>query len=69
MTQGAVVGIMDTYPLGSFRVQRVGFGAIQLPGPGVFGPPCDHDEEIAVLRSIDHAQPNERSTDLPSASV
>ncbi|WP_006243919.1 oxidoreductase [Mycolicibacterium tusciae] len=41
---------MSTFPLGSFNVGRVGFGAMQLPGPGVFGPPRDHDEAIAVLR-------------------
>ncbi|MCV7039100.1 oxidoreductase [Mycolicibacterium moriokaense] len=41
---------MQTFPLGSFNVGRVGFGAMQLPGPGVFGPPRDHDQAIAVLR-------------------
>ena len=41
---------MQTFPLGSFTVGRVGFGAMQLPGPGVFGPPRDHDQAIAVLR-------------------
>lgn len=41
---------MQTFPLGSFTVGRVGFGAMQLPGPGVFGPPRNHDEAIAVLR-------------------
>ncbi|HEY6645811.1 MAG TPA: oxidoreductase [Mycobacterium sp.] len=41
---------MQTFPLGSFHVGRVGFGAMQLPGPGVFGPPRDHDQAIAVLR-------------------
>ena len=50
---------MQTFPLGSFHVGRVGFGAMQLPGPGVFGPPRDHDEAIAVLRravelGVDH---------------
>jgi aryl-alcohol dehydrogenase-like predicted oxidoreductase len=40
---------------GSFRlsdreVHRVGFGAMQLPGPRVTGPPRDHDEAIRVLR-------------------
>ena len=43
-------------PGGAFRVgdltfSRVGFGAMQLPGKGVFGPPKDHDEAIAVLRT------------------
>ncbi|OBK72822.1 oxidoreductase [Mycobacterium sp. 1274761.0] len=41
---------MRTFPLGSFHVGRVGFGAMQLPGPGVFGPPRDHDQAVAVLR-------------------
>jgi aryl-alcohol dehydrogenase-like predicted oxidoreductase len=31
-------------------VTRMGYGAMQLAGPGVFGPPKDHDEAIAVLR-------------------
>ena len=41
---------MQTFELGSYTVGRVGFGAMQLPGPGVFGPPRDHDQAIAVLR-------------------
>jgi pyridoxine 4-dehydrogenase len=41
---------MHTFPLGQFTVGRVGFGAMQLPGPGVFGPPRDHGQAIAVLR-------------------
>jgi pyridoxine 4-dehydrogenase len=41
---------MDTYSIASYTVGRVGFGAMQLPGPGVFGPPRDHDQAIAVLR-------------------
>ena len=41
---------MQRYPLGRFSVARVGFGAMQLPGPGVFGPPRDRDEVLAVLR-------------------
>ncbi len=39
-----------TYPLAGRTVSRVGFGAMQLPGPGVFGPPRDRDEALAVLR-------------------
>jgi aryl-alcohol dehydrogenase-like predicted oxidoreductase len=38
-----------TFQLGNFTVNRVGFGAMQLPGPGVFGPPRDRDQAIAVL--------------------
>ncbi|MGE2724228.1 oxidoreductase [Mycolicibacterium pulveris] len=41
---------MQTFPLGSFSVGRIGFGAMQLPGPGVFGPPRDRDQALAVLR-------------------
>jgi pyridoxine 4-dehydrogenase len=41
---------MQTFPLGSFHVGRVGFGAMQLPGPGVLGPPRDHEQALAVLR-------------------
>src|SRR5271166_536175 len=37
-------------PLGNFTVGRIGFGAMQLPGPGVMGPPRDKDEALAVLR-------------------
>ena len=33
-----------------FTVTRVGYGAMQLAGPGVFGPPADRDGAIAVLR-------------------
>jgi pyridoxine 4-dehydrogenase len=50
---------MNTFSLGQLPVHRVGFGAMQLPGPGVFGPPRDHDAAIAVLRravelGVDH---------------
>jgi len=41
---------MDSFPIGRFLVARVGFGAIQLPGRGAFGPPHDRDEALAVLR-------------------
>jgi pyridoxine 4-dehydrogenase len=43
--------------LGNAIVSRIGFGAMQLPGPGVFGPPRDRDAAIAVLRraaGVDH---------------
>lgn len=35
-----------------FAVTRMGYGAMQLAGPGVFGPPKDRDEAIAVLRKV-----------------
>jgi pyridoxine 4-dehydrogenase len=43
---------MQTFALRQFTVARVGFGAMQLPGPGVFGPPRDHDQALAVLRRV-----------------
>ncbi|OBB75317.1 oxidoreductase [Mycobacterium sp. 852014-52144_SCH5372336] len=43
---------MQTLPLGSIHVGRVGFGAMQLPGPGVFGPPRDREQALAVLRRV-----------------
>jgi pyridoxine 4-dehydrogenase len=49
----------ETVLLGGRPVHRIGFGAMQLPGPGVFGPPADHSEAVAVLRraveaGVDH---------------
>lgn len=48
-----------TYRLGTREVRRMGYGAMQLAGPGVFGPPKDHDAAVAVLRAaiaagVDH---------------
>jgi pyridoxine 4-dehydrogenase len=40
----------DTFQLGSHTVKRMGYGAMQLAGPGVFGPPKDRDAALAVLR-------------------
>jgi aryl-alcohol dehydrogenase-like predicted oxidoreductase len=50
---------MQRYPLGPVSVSRVGFGAMQLPGLGVFGPPRDRAAALAVLRhaveaGVDH---------------
>jgi pyridoxine 4-dehydrogenase len=50
---------MQRYPLGGYSVSRIGLGAMQLPGPGVFGPPRDRGEALAVLRraaelGVDH---------------
>ena len=39
-----------TFRLGDFTVRRMGYGAMQLAGPGVFGPPKDRTEALAVLR-------------------
>jgi pyridoxine 4-dehydrogenase len=48
-----------TYGLGSHTVKRIGYGAMQLAGKGVFGPPKDHAGALAVLREavasgVDH---------------
>src|SRR6478609_4285094 len=48
-----------TFRLGDRTVKRMGYGAMQLAGPGVFGPPRDRDAAIAVLRAavaagVDH---------------
>ena len=40
-----------TYRIGDLEVTRVGYGAMQLAGPHVFGPPKDRDAAIAVLRT------------------
>jgi pyridoxine 4-dehydrogenase len=39
------------YRVADLDLTRVGYGAMQLAGPGVFGPPRDHDAAIAVLRA------------------
>ncbi|MEB2844120.1 oxidoreductase [Rhizobiales bacterium RZME27] len=41
-----------TFKLGDHTVKRLGYGAMQLAGKGVFGPPKDHDAAIAVLRAV-----------------
>jgi pyridoxine 4-dehydrogenase len=48
-----------TFQLGDRSVKRLGYGAMQLAGPGVFGPPKDRAEAVAVLRAavsagVDH---------------
>jgi aryl-alcohol dehydrogenase-like predicted oxidoreductase len=40
----------DTITLGDRTVRRLGFGAMRITGDGIWGPPKDHDEAIAVLR-------------------
>lgn len=40
----------STFNLGDRTVNRIGYGAMQLAGPGVFGPPKDRDAALAVLR-------------------
>jgi len=47
MTDITAAGV---YALGNSTVSRLGYGAMQLAGPGVFGPPKDRDAALAVLR-------------------
>jgi pyridoxine 4-dehydrogenase len=49
MTSGNLPG--GRYQVADLQLTRVGYGAMQLAGPGVFGPPQDHDAAIAVLRA------------------
>src|SRR5262245_17921473 len=48
-----------TFPNTDLTIHRMGYGAMQLAGPGVYGPPRDPDGALAVLRAaiasgIDH---------------
>jgi len=59
MIKRAVPAPGGTYPFGDHEVARVGYGAMQLAGKGVFGPPKDRAGAIAVLRTavesgVDH---------------
>jgi aryl-alcohol dehydrogenase-like predicted oxidoreductase len=56
-SQGQELG--GSFVLGRWRVRRAGYGAMQLAGDGVFGPPRDRDEALRVLRAavaagVDH---------------
>ncbi|WP_421916660.1 aldo/keto reductase family oxidoreductase [Mesorhizobium sp.] len=53
------ISTAGTFKLGNRTVKRLGYGAMQLAGPGVFGPPKDRDAAVAVLREavasgVDH---------------
>ena len=52
----------DTFRLGDRTVKRLGYGAMQLAGPGVFGPPKDHAAALAVLREAVRAGVNHIDT-------
>ncbi len=46
----AAIDTLGTFKLGDRTVNRLGYGAMQLAGPGVYGPPKDHAAALAVLR-------------------
>lgn len=50
MTSQTTAAAAGSVRLGDLTVARMGFGAMRLPGPGVWGPPADRDEAIAVVR-------------------
>ena len=50
---------VGTFKLGDRQIKRMGYGAMQLAGPGVFGPPKDKESAITLLRAaveygVDH---------------
>ncbi|WP_417822819.1 aldo/keto reductase family oxidoreductase [Thalassospira lucentensis] len=51
-----------TFAIGDLTVNRMGYGAMQLAGPGVFGPPKDRNEAIAVLHAAREAGVNHIDT-------
>ena len=50
MTTQITAEAAGTVRLGDLEVPRLGFGAMRLPGPGVWGPPTDRDEAIRTVR-------------------
>jgi len=53
------IATSGAFALGNRTVKRMGYGAMQLAGPGVFGPPKDRGAALAVLREavasgVDH---------------
>ena len=56
------LGGLFTFPGTPLTVHRLGYGAMQLAGPGVFGPPKDPDAAVAVLREAIAASVNHIDT-------
>jgi pyridoxine 4-dehydrogenase len=51
MTGTPTAAAAGTIPVGDdLSVNRLGFGAMRITGPGIWGPPADHDEAVHVLR-------------------
>ncbi|MDQ7971221.1 MAG: aldo/keto reductase family oxidoreductase [Rhodocyclaceae bacterium] len=62
MTNTSPASPADTFVLGDRPVRRLGYGAMQLAGPGVFGPPRDRQGALAVLRAAVEAGVNHIDT-------
>ena len=58
----SIPGGTFTFPGTNLSVNRMGYGAMQLAGPGVYGPPKDHDSAIAVLQAAVEAGVNHIDT-------
>lgn len=54
MTQASIVSAAaaGTVTLGDISVNRMGYGAMRLTGPGIWGPPKDHEAALATLRRV-----------------
>ena len=51
MTDTPTAAAAGTIAIGDdLSVNRLGFGAMRITGPGIWGPPADHDEAVQVLR-------------------
>jgi pyridoxine 4-dehydrogenase len=57
VTKQIDLGGSFTLPGTSISLKRMGYGAMQLAGPHVWGPPRDMDAAIAVLREADRCYP------------
>ncbi|HEU5340587.1 oxidoreductase [Edaphobacter sp.] len=62
MTQQKKLGGTFSFPGTPFQVFRVGYGAMQLSGPGIFGPPKDRTEAVRVLHAAMEAGVNHIDT-------
>ena len=62
MTSARNLGGSFTFPGSDLTVHRMGYGAMQLAGPHVFGPPRDRDEAVRVLRAALEAGVNHIDT-------
>ena len=52
MAEQSNLGGSFTFPGTSFTIHRLGYGAMRLSGPGIYGPPRDTSEALAVLRDV-----------------